>query len=89
MGIASCGERSHSGNGKSKPLREQCDHARRARARRHLSRRRDRPRPGGRNRARGLFTLDSNKAEKAVNWGIAAVVWFMLGRLVARVPLRR
>ncbi len=37
----------------------------------------------------GLFTLDNNKAEKAVNWGIAAVVWFMLGRLIARLLLRR
>ena len=37
----------------------------------------------------GLFTLDSNKAEKAVNWGIAAVVWFALGRLIARLLLRR
>jgi hypothetical protein len=37
----------------------------------------------------GLFQLDSNKAEKAVNWGIAAVVWLALGRLVARLLLRR
>ena len=37
----------------------------------------------------GLFTLDSNKAEKAVNWGLAAVVWVALGRLVARLLLRR
>jgi hypothetical protein len=37
----------------------------------------------------GLFTLDSNKAEKAVNWGIAAVVWFAVGRLIARLLLRR
>lgn len=37
----------------------------------------------------GLFTLDSNKAEHAVNWGIAAVVWFALGRVVARLLLRR
>jgi hypothetical protein len=37
----------------------------------------------------GLFTLDSNKAEKAVNWGIAAVVWYGLGRLIARLLLRR
>ena len=37
----------------------------------------------------GLFTLDSNKAEKAVNWGIAAVVWVAIGRLVARLLLRR
>jgi hypothetical protein len=37
----------------------------------------------------GLFTLDSNKAEKAVNWGIAAVVWSMLGRLIGALLLRR
>jgi hypothetical protein len=37
----------------------------------------------------GLFRLDSNKVEKAVNWGIAAVVWIALGRLVARLLLRR
>ena len=36
-----------------------------------------------------LFTLDSNKAEKAVNWGLAAVVWVVAGRLVARLLLRR
>jgi hypothetical protein len=36
-----------------------------------------------------LFTLDSNKAEKAVNWGIAAVVWLALGRLIARLLVRR
>jgi hypothetical protein len=37
----------------------------------------------------GLFTLDSNKAEKAVNWGIAAVVWYAVGRLIARMLIRR
>ncbi len=37
----------------------------------------------------GLFTLDSNKAEKAVNWGIAAVVWYAVGRVIARLLLRR
>ena len=37
----------------------------------------------------GLFTLDSNKGEKAVNWGIAAVVWLALGRLIARLLVRR
>ena len=36
-----------------------------------------------------LFKLDSNKAERAVNWGLAAVVWLALGRLVARLLLRR
>jgi hypothetical protein len=37
----------------------------------------------------GLFTLDSAKAERAVNWGIAAVVWYALGRLIARFLVRR
>ena len=35
-----------------------------------------------------LFKLDSNKAEKAVNWGIAAVIWLALGRVLARLLLR-
>jgi hypothetical protein len=37
----------------------------------------------------GLFTLDSNKAEKALNWGIAAVVSLALGRRIARLLVRR
>ena len=37
----------------------------------------------------GLFKLDSNKAEKAVNWGLAAVVWVALGKLIARLLIRR
>ncbi len=37
----------------------------------------------------GLFTLDSNKAERAVNWGLAAVVWYAIGRLIARLLVRR
>jgi hypothetical protein len=36
-----------------------------------------------------LFTLDDNKAERAVNWGLAAIVWVAIGRLVARLLLRR
>lgn len=36
----------------------------------------------------GLFTLHPRRAELAVNWGIAAVVWFALGRLIARMLLR-
>jgi hypothetical protein len=36
----------------------------------------------------GLFTMDSNKAEKAVNWGVAAVVWYAVGRLIARLLIR-
>jgi hypothetical protein len=37
----------------------------------------------------GLFKMDSNKAEKAVNWGIAAVVWYAIGRVIARLLIRR
>jgi hypothetical protein len=37
----------------------------------------------------GLFKLDNNKLEKAVNWGLAAVVWYAVGRLIARLLLRR
>jgi hypothetical protein len=35
-----------------------------------------------------LFKLDSNKGEIAVNWGIAAAVWLLLGRLVTRMLVR-
>jgi uncharacterized membrane protein YjfL (UPF0719 family) len=37
----------------------------------------------------GLFRLDKQKVETAVNWGVAAVVWYLLGRLIARLLLRR
>ena len=37
----------------------------------------------------GLFKLDNNKAEIAVNWGIAAIVWYAVGQLIARLLLRR
>jgi hypothetical protein len=33
----------------------------------------------------GMFTLDSAKATIAVNWGIAAVVYLVVGALVARL----
>ena len=36
-----------------------------------------------------LFNLQRHKVEVAVNWGIAAVVWYALGRLIARLLLRR
>ncbi len=36
-----------------------------------------------------LFNLQRHKVEIAVNWGIAAVVWYAAGRLIARVLLRR
>jgi hypothetical protein len=37
---------------------------------------------------RGLFSLHSAKATLAVNWGLAAVVWYLLARLIARLILR-
>jgi L-asparagine transporter-like permease len=37
---------------------------------------------------KGLFTLDSAKATLALNWGLAAVVWYLLARLIARLILR-
>ena len=33
----------------------------------------------------GLFSLKHHKVELAVNWGVAAVVWLLLARLIARV----
>jgi hypothetical protein len=36
----------------------------------------------------GLFKLDRRRVETAVNWGIAAVVWYALARLIARLTLR-
>jgi hypothetical protein len=35
-----------------------------------------------------LFRMDSERAETAVNWGIAAGVWYALGRAIARLVLR-
>ena len=35
-----------------------------------------------------LFDLKRNKAETAVNWGIAAVVWYAVARIIARLLLR-
>lgn len=37
----------------------------------------------------GLFNLQRHKVEVAVNWGIAAVVWYAVGRLIARLLLPR
>jgi hypothetical protein len=36
----------------------------------------------------GLFTFDRRRVATAVNWGIAAVVWYALGRVIARLILR-
>jgi uncharacterized protein (DUF697 family) len=33
----------------------------------------------------GMFTIRHHRTELAVNWGIAAVVWFALSRLIAGV----
>ena len=32
----------------------------------------------------GLFSLDSNKWQTALNWGLAAVVYFAISRVLAR-----
>ena len=37
----------------------------------------------------GLFKLNSHKATIAVDWGIAAMVWYALARLIGRLILRR
>jgi hypothetical protein len=36
----------------------------------------------------GLFNLSSHKAEVAVNWGLAALVYAAIARLLARILLR-
>ena len=36
----------------------------------------------------GLFDLDSQKGQTALNWGLAAVVYFALSRVVARLLAR-
>ena len=33
----------------------------------------------------GMFTFDRQRTEIAVNWGVAAAVWFVAGRLLARL----
>ena len=36
----------------------------------------------------GLFTLDNQKTEIAVNWGLAAVVYYLVARLLVRLVVR-
>ena len=36
----------------------------------------------------GLFDLDSNKWQVAVNWGLAAVVYYAIARLIVRLLAR-
>jgi hypothetical protein len=36
----------------------------------------------------GLFKPSDNKLKIAINWGIAAVVWYALARLIARALVR-
>ena len=38
---------------------------------------------------KGLFTLEDADLQVVVNWGLAAVVYFALSRLIARLLLRR
>jgi hypothetical protein len=33
----------------------------------------------------GMFSFDKQRTETAVNWGLAAVVWLVVGRLLARL----
>jgi hypothetical protein len=35
-----------------------------------------------------MFSLSRRRVETAVNWGIAAVVWYAVGRLLARLVAR-
>lgn len=37
---------------------------------------------------KGLFSLSDHKAKVAVNWGLAAVVWYAVGHLIARMLSR-
>jgi hypothetical protein len=37
----------------------------------------------------GLFTLHGHRATVALDWGIAAVVWYLLARFIARLIVRR
>jgi hypothetical protein len=37
----------------------------------------------------GMFELDTQRAELAVNWGVAALVWYAAARLIARAISRR
>jgi hypothetical protein len=37
----------------------------------------------------GLFTLHSRRATVALDWGIAAVVWYVVARFIARLIVRR
>jgi hypothetical protein len=36
-----------------------------------------------------VFTLHSRKATTALDWGIAAVVWYVVARFIARLVVRR
>ena len=37
---------------------------------------------------KGLFSLNDHKAEVAVNWGLAAVVYYAIGHIIAKVIAR-
>jgi hypothetical protein len=37
----------------------------------------------------GLFSLHNRKATTAVDWGIAAVVWYAVAHFISRLILRR
>jgi hypothetical protein len=37
---------------------------------------------------RGIFSFDSHKLEVAVNWGLAAAIYYAVGALIARFAAR-
>jgi hypothetical protein len=37
---------------------------------------------------RGIFSFDSHKLEVAVNWGLAAAIYYAIGLLIARLAAR-
>lgn len=37
---------------------------------------------------KGLFSMSHHKAQVAVNWGLAAVVWYAIGHVIARLLIR-
>src|SRR3954451_2256143 len=37
----------------------------------------------------GLFKLHSHKLSTAINWGLAAVVWYAVAHFISRLILRR
>jgi hypothetical protein len=39
--------------------------------------------------SRGIFSFDGHKLEVAVNWGLAAAIYYAIATLIARFAARR